>query len=296
MADTRRVALATCAELPQLDPTERLVLEPLEQRGVTAVPAVWDDPAVDWDSFDLTVIRSTWDYTRRREAFVSWAACVPRLANPADVIAWNTDKRYLADLAAAGVPVVPTSWIVPGERWTLPDSGEWVLKPSVSAGSVATGRYDMTDPEHRQLAAQHIDRLHTAGKVVMLQPYLSAVDTAGETALLYFNGEFSHAIRKGPMLTGPDRGTGPHDALYVPEEIQPRQASAEERELAEKILTVVPGGVARLLYARVDLIPGPDGQPTLIELELVEPSLFLNYDPGAPERFAAAIVAALDAR
>ncbi|NES16675.1 MULTISPECIES: RimK family alpha-L-glutamate ligase [Micromonospora] len=291
-----RVALVTCSALPDLDPDDRLVSGPLAARGITAEPARWDDPAVDWSRYDLVVLRSPWDYALRRDEFVAWARTVPRLVNPADVVAWNTDKRYLAELSAAGVPTVPTTWVAPGESWTPPaDSGEIVLKPAVSAGSQDTGRYDLADPEHRELAVAHVRRLSTAGRVTMVQPYLSAVDTAGETALLFLAGPdglaFSHAIRKGPMLTGPDLGVA---ELYKEERIDARAATPEQLDTAAKTLAVVPGGTDRLLYARVDLIPGRDGAPVLVELELTEPSLFIGYADGAPERLAAAIASHLN--
>ncbi|MFD6612989.1 RimK family alpha-L-glutamate ligase [Micromonospora chalcea] len=292
-----RVAFVTCAELPDLDPDDRLALGPLAARGVTAEIAVWDDPAVDWAGYDLVVLRSPWDYARRRDEFVAWARTVPALANPADVVAWNTDKRYLSELSAAGLPTVETVWVEPGQAWTPPAGGEHVIKPAVSAGSQDTGRYDLTDPEHRALAVAHVRRLSDAGRLTMVQPYLEAVDTAGETALLFLAGPgglvFSHAIRKGPMLTGPDRGEA---ALYKEERIDARAATAEQRAVAEKVLAAVPGGADRLLYARVDLIPGPDGAPVLVELELTEPSLFVGYADGAPDRLAGAVLAHLARR
>ncbi|MGC5318812.1 ATP-grasp domain-containing protein [Micromonospora arida] len=286
-----RVALVTCSDLADLDPDDRLVLTPLAAQGVAVQSVVWDDPDVDWSSYDLVVLRSPWDYALRRDEFVSWAATVPTLVNPADVVRWNTDKRYLAELSAAGVPTVPTSWIEPGESWQLPaQTGEYVLKPAVSAGSQDTGRYDLADPEHRDLAAAHVRRLSEAGRVTMVQPYLRAVDTEGETALLFLAGPeglaFSHAIRKGPMLSGPDLGP---DGLYKAEEITARTARPEQLAVAEQTLATVPGGTRQLLYARVDLIPGPDGEPVLVELELTEPSLFLGYADGAPDRLATAI-------
>ena len=286
-----RVALVTCTELSGLEADDRLVVDPLAARGIAAEPAVWDDPAVDWAGYDLVVLRSPWDYMPRREEFVDWAARVPRLVNPADVVRWNTDKRYLDELSTAGVPTVPTGWVLPGAPWQPPaDEGEYVVKPSVSAGSQDSGRYDLADPEHRELAVAHVRRLGAAGRIAMIQPYLSAVDTAGETALLYFAGPqglvFSHAIRKGPMLAGPDLGT---EGLYKPEEIRPRTATDDQLAVAERTLAVVPGGSRRLLYARVDLIPGPDGAPVLVELELTEPSLFLGHAEGAPDRLAEAI-------
>jgi hypothetical protein len=287
-AVTARVSLVTCAELPDLDPDDQLVLEPLAALGVAVDAAIWDDAGVDWASYDLVVLRSTWDYAGRRDEFVSWASRVPRLANPADVVAWSTDKRYLGELASAGVPVVPTRWVGPADVWTLPVEGEWVIKPAVGAGSRDTGRYDATNASHRELAVSHVARLQAASRLVMVQPYLRAVDSYGETALLFVGGEYSHAIRKGPMLQGPDVGV---EGLYKQEEITSREPSATELAIAEKALAAVPGGSHRLLYARADLIPGVDGEPLLVELELAEPSLFMATAGGAARRLARAILA-----
>ncbi|GAA3764466.1 hypothetical protein GCM10022225_58070 [Plantactinospora mayteni] len=290
-----RVALITCADLPELDPDDRLVLEPLAERGIRVEAAVWDDPDVDWAGYALAVLRSAWDYPSRRAEFVAWADTVPRLANAADLVRWNTDKRYLRELAEAGLPTVPTSWLGPDADWTLPaEPGEYVVKPVVGAGSVDTGRYDLADEENRELAAGHVKRLHAAGRWVMVQPYLTAVDTAGETSLLFVAGpdglRFSHAVRKGPMLVGPDYGV---DGLFRPERITPRTPAEPELAVAERVLAALPGGPGRPLYARVDLIPGPDGAPMLVELELTEPSLFLAHEPGAADRLADAIAARL---
>jgi hypothetical protein len=184
------VALVTCGELPHLDPDDQLLTGPLAEVGVSAVPAVWDDPTVDWTGFQLAVVRSAWDYARRRDEFVAWAERVPQVLNPAHVIRWNTDKRYLGELARAGAPVVPTEWYAPGEPWAAPATGDWVIKPAVSAGSLDTGRYDLASPTHRELAVEHVARLHAAGRVAMVQPFLPAVDDYGETSLLYFDGRY----------------------------------------------------------------------------------------------------------
>lgn len=280
-----RIALATCAALPDLDPDEQLLLEPLRALGVDAQPAVWDDPANDWAAFDLVVIRSTWDYTERREAFVAWAKSAPRLANPADIVEWNTDKHYLADLAA-GVPIVPTTWLS-AQPVILPASGMHVLKPAVGAGSVDAARYSMHDEHEARQAHKHVERLLAAGQTVMVQPYLDLIEERGETALIYLGGVFSHAVTKGAMLAA-DRALV--EGLYKEETITPRIPSAAELEIGRAALAAVPGGGDRLLYARVDLVPGRDGAPLLIELELTEPSLFLGQAPGSAERFARHLV------
>jgi glutathione synthase/RimK-type ligase-like ATP-grasp enzyme len=288
---TSRVALVTCAGLPDLDPDDRLLLEPLRAAGVAVDGVVWDDPTTDWSAYDLAVLRSTWDYAPRRAEFLDWAGSVPALANPADVVAWNTDKRYLRDLAGTGVPVVETAFVEPerAASWAV-WGGEVVVKPAVGAGSLDTGRYRADDADERALLDAHVGRLVDAGRTVMIQPYLGAVDTAGETALLFVAGPgglaYSHAARKGPMLTGPAAAV---EGLYKEEEITAREPSDAERAVAERALAAVPGGTDRLLYARVDLIPDDDGHPVLLELELTEPSMFLGYATGAAERFAAAI-------
>jgi len=280
-----RVALATCRELPELDEDYPPLRTALASRGIEAVPKVWDDPADTWPSSELTVIRATWDYATRREAFLAWAAAVPWLANPLDVVTWNTDKTYLQDLEAAGLPVVPTRWLSPGDEPILAASGEYVVKPVVGAGAKDTARYG---PGDEPAAIEHVRRLLAEQRRVMVQPYLSGVDEVGETALIYVGGAYSHAVRKGPLLHGPDAHV---PGLFREEQMEPRTPSAAERELADRVLAAVPGGAARLLYARVDLLPGPDGTPVLLELELTEPSLFLVHAPGAADRFADAIVA-----
>ena len=267
--------------MPDLDPDDRLLAAALTARGVAVEPAVWDAP-VDWAAYDLAVLRSTWDYPPRRDEFVAWARAVPRLANPADVVAWNTDKRYLKTLAEAGVPVVPTQWISAVDGWEPPAADDIVIKPAVGAGSVDSGRYS---PQDRELATAHVGRLVSAGRLVMVQPYLAAVDTYGETAMLFLAGRFSHAVRKGPLLTGPDFGV---DGLYREEDISPRRPSAAERAAAEQALAALP--FDDLLYARVDVVPGPDGAPLVIEVELTEPSLFFGTAEGAADRLAAEIL------
>ncbi|MDQ1656938.1 MAG: hypothetical protein QOD41_2021 [Cryptosporangiaceae bacterium] len=274
------VVLATCADLPGMDTDNALALPALAAAGVDARVARWDDPAEDWSGCDLVVIRSTWDYTTRVGEYLRWAESVPRLANPAKVLRWNTDKRYLRDLEAAGVPVVPTTWIEPGGAPVLPGSGEYVIKPAVSIGALDTGRYRAgadDDP-----ARAHLGRLLGAGRTVMIQPYLGAVDTAGETSLLYLGGTFSHGARKAALLDGPDQG----EREYRDQVITAREPSAAEHAVAGAALAQVGGD---LLYARVDLVPGPDGEPLLLELELTEPSLFFGMDPGSPARFAEAV-------
>jgi glutathione synthase/RimK-type ligase-like ATP-grasp enzyme len=270
------VALATCSALPDGSPDVQDLLAALNDLGLKAELVIWDDPDLDWDAYELVVVRSTWDYTSRREEFLTWADRVPRLLNAPDVLRWNTDKRYLRELDEAGLPVVPTLW----DPADIPaDWPDYVIKPAVSAGSRDTARWGTGD---EAAARAHLARLRAEGRTTMVQPYMSAIDTEGETALLFFDREFSHAARKAPIL---EAGTGVVDGPRGGQTV-PAEATPEQIDVARRILGAVPGD---LLYARVDLVPGPDGGPVLIELELTEPNLFLGHDPGAAERFARAI-------
>ena len=281
-----RVALATCATLPSGEEVEgELLLDACHAAGLDADYRDWADVDTDWSVFDLVVIRSTWDYVPRRAEFEAWTASVPRLANPPAVVSWNATKTYLAILAEAGVPVVDTHFVEPGEHPQFPQGTEFVVKPAEGAGSMGAGRFAAADDEARR----HVEALHQAGRTVMVQPYIADVDTAGETALIYIDGVYSHAIRKGPML--PESQVHPLDAeddeLFVTEEITARTPSVAEHDLARAALAAVPGNDG-LLYARVDLLPTPDG-PLVGEIELIEPSLFLAFAPGSAERLASAI-------
>jgi len=284
-----RIALATAREARGLDPDEPLLLAALAAAGIAAEPAVWDDPAVEWGAFDLVLVRSTWDYPPRREAFLRWAEAVAEatlLVNDPALLRWTTDKRYMEDLTAAGVPVVPTRWIAPGEAIDLPDRGEYVLKPSVGAGSKDAIR--LSGGADAARAEAHARALLAAGREVVVQPYQPSVDEAGETAVVFIEGAFSHAVRKGPILVA---GAGPVEGLFAPEDIAPLTPSAAELAVAERAIAAVPGPPS--LYGRVDLVAGRRGEPRVLELELAEPSLFLEHAPGAPERMAAAVRRAL---
>jgi glutathione synthase/RimK-type ligase-like ATP-grasp enzyme len=275
------VALATCAEQPEGDEDAPALRAALAALGVRAVPAVWDDPGVDWGAFALVVVRSTFDYVERREAFLAWADRVPRLWNPAPVLRWNTDKAYLADLAAAGVPTVPSVLVGPGDPLPTWPSGEWVVKPAVGVGARGAARFG---PGDEAAAAERLARLTAAGGRAVVQPFLAGVDQGGETDVIVVDGAVSHAVTKGPVLARDDPDP---DGPYRPPAISPRTPTAEERALALAALAAVPG--PDLLYARVDLLPGPDG-PLVSEVEVTEPFLFLAEGEGTAERLAAAVV------
>ena len=246
----------------------------------------WDDPAVDWAAFDLALIRSTWDYPGRAAEFLGWvdrAAAATRLVNPGPLVRWNAVKTYLADLGERGVPVVPTTFVAPGQAPVLP-AAEFVVKPVVGAGALHAARYG---PQEHERAGAHIGRLHADGATVMVQPYQAAVDTVGETALVFVAGRFRHAVRKSAVLApgegyDAERESHPNLRTSVP--------SAQELAVADAALAAL-GGVTPL-YARVDLVPGADGAPLLMELELIEPDLFLWADPATVDALVEAAVAA----
>ncbi|MFD5636391.1 RimK family alpha-L-glutamate ligase [Streptomyces sp. NPDC127077] len=275
-----RIALVTYdpGEEPGADRDLPVLRGALEDAGAVAEIVHWDDPSIDWAGFDLALIRSTWDYSRRVAEFVGWAercAGLTRLMNPAAVVRWNTDKRYLGDLADAGVPVVPTRYLAPGDPLDLPGGHEFVVKPTAGAGARYAARYT---PKERETALAQLARMHAEGLTAMVQPYVTGIDVRGERALQFFGGRLLHASRKGAVL---EPGT-PYDADKTPHpRLEVWEPTAAELAVAEKALATVPGGADRVLYARVDLVDGEDGEPRLMELELVEPNLFLWLHPGS---------------
>jgi len=297
-----RIALVTAIAAHALDDDLAPLRRALHAAGVQADILAWDDATVGWSRYDAAVLRSPWDYTMRYAEFMAWCEGVSartRLLNPIEVVRWNTDKRYLAQLESIGIPIVPTEFAVPGD-----DAGrivaeclaahagaaEIVVKPTIGAGSRDARRHAR---EAVEAMSAHVARLLGAGRSVLLQPYLASVDTAGETALMYFDGRFSHAIRKGPLLA-PD--ADPTRALFATEHIQAREPAPDERGLADRVIASLPSLVDTdypLAYARVDLIRAADGSPCVLELELAEPSVFVDHGEGAAERFAAVLKARL---
>lgn len=293
-ATAPRIALVTTQDLTVMDADEKALTAELPEAEVVA----WEDPDANWGAYDLVVLRSPWNYIDRLDEFLAWAARVAaatQLVNPLHIIEWNTDKRYLADLAGRGIPIVPTEFVEPGEAASgeavgatglegpVSLDGAIVVKPSVGNGSNGA-KLLRDDPAG---AAAHITELHAQGRTAMIQPYIDGVDELGETALIYVGGEFSHAARKAAILS---RDMSWSTGIYADEKVVPTTASGAERELADAVVAELPG----LAYARVDLLPGPGG-PVVLELELTEPSLFLALDPGAPARAAAAFRALLPA-
>jgi glutathione synthase/RimK-type ligase-like ATP-grasp enzyme len=271
--------------MPKPDPETHLLVAALAELDIDAVVTPWDAD-LDWAGFPLVLVRSPWDYFERLNEFLGWArrvAALTRLVNPCPVIEWNAHKRYLGELAAQGLPVVPTLWLDQGStdsaaRLAAAPWQQLVIKPAVSIGAINTLRGDRDDPASRQ----HIDALLPSGDV-MVQPYLPDIASAGEVSLVFFSGTFSHAIRKVPR-PGDYRVQDMYGGT-----VHPHTPSAAEIELATNALRLTP---APTTYARVDLVRH-EGRQLIMELELIEPELFLPAAPDAARRFAAALHAQL---
>ncbi|WP_330267175.1 hypothetical protein [Streptomyces griseorubiginosus] len=285
-----RVALVTYDPRPEphKDADLPVLVAALREAGADAEAVCWDDDAVDWAGYDLAVIRSTWDYSWRAAEFTAWAErCgkATRLANPAEVVRWNTDKRYLGELDRAGVPVVPTGYLAPGDPVVLPTDHEYVVKPTSGAGARYAARYT---PERHEDAVRQLERMHAEGLTAMVQPYMRGIDAGGERALQFFGGRLLHASRKRAVLA-PDTAFDADKVAHPG--LEPWAPTPAEVVVAEQALAAVPGA-PELLYARVDLVDGEDGLPRVMELELVEPNLFLFLHPGSVPRVVEAVLAA----
>jgi glutathione synthase/RimK-type ligase-like ATP-grasp enzyme len=280
------ILLATSAALPGLAPDDRRLLRALRALGVSVEPVVWEDPHVAWKDATLCVIRSTWDYAYRRAEFLAWArrtAGVIPLWNPEPVVAWNTHKQYLVDLAARGVPTVPTRVLHAGTPVSLDDMARktgWdtlILKAAVAQ----TGRYlRRIEPNDREAGQRHLDKL-LPHEDMLMQPFIRGVLSEGETSLVYMDGAFSHAVRKR-AAAGDFRV---HDDFEG--SIEPVEPTDAQCTVAEAALSAADHP---LLYGRVDLVPAPAG-PVVMELELVEPDLYFGSAPGSADRMARAIAA-----
>jgi glutathione synthase/RimK-type ligase-like ATP-grasp enzyme len=280
----------TCREALGIDYDMPLLLEAVRATGVAVDEVCWDDESIDWSTYNHIVIRSTWDYHRRYDEFMHWVrtvSAVSTISNSVDVITWNTDKHYLAEVAEMGLPVVPTVFIEPDQDdWLnsareLLAKGDVVVKPAISAGSNDTERHSNINA-----AQTHIAELLSAQRSVMLQPYMADVDVESETGLVFIDGKFSHAFAKGPLLAQAKNMSG---GLYAEEEIGVRQPTAEQLLIGERAVKWLTSRFGNLLYARVDLLPTAQG-PVIIEIELTEPSLYLLLHPQAATELAHALL------
>lgn len=284
------IALLTGRTMPREVPENGLLVAELTRLGVTVEIHPWDEP-LDWSGFGLAVVRTTWDYWARSEEFAAWAERTARLTtlrNPVEVLLWNSHKGYLVELAAAGVPVVPTRLVPRGasdaERGRVLlafGDDEVVLKPAVSAGARGALRSLAAD----RASAAHLAELTGVGDA-LVQPFAESVLARGETSLVFFDGVFSHAVRKIPAA-------GEYRIhLHHGGSVQHYTPDAAELAVATAALAAAPAATS---YARVDLVQLPGG-PAVMELELIEPELFLPTAPAAAGRYARVLADLLDAR
>jgi hypothetical protein len=278
-----RIALASCTDLPGWEVDDKPLIEALESRGVNIARPAWTDD-IDWNQFDITVIRTTWDYHSRIEQFLTWIDSVPRLYNNAKIVRWNTHKSYLKELESQGVLIAPTIWI-PAETQTnvceaVDELGTMrgFIKPLVGATASDTLRFDHTQYHEAQQFLN--ERLHLD---MMIQPYIESVETEGELSAIFIGNQCTHGVQKIPVVgdyrVQDDFGASDHPYSFTPEEIANMQ----------NVLRYVPDS-HDLLYARFDYLRGADGELLLNELELVEPSLFFRHCQESANLFADAII------
>jgi hypothetical protein len=278
------IAVATCKELPEPDPDQALLASALERAGARATLLAWDDPDARWSEHDAAILRSTWNYYESVDRFLGWAeetARATRLFNPASVVRQNVHKAYLRELDARGVDVAPTEHVARGESRDVAELarargwGAIVIKPAVSAGSFRTARFDAAA---RAEAQAFLDAL-VADRDAMVQRWLPSVETYGERSLVWIDGEVTHAVRKSPRFAG--------GVEQVSGEVP---VAPDERALAERAVAPF---AKDLLYARVDMVRDEDGVLRVMELEMIEPSLFFGQcarGNDALDRFVAAVV------
>jgi glutathione synthase/RimK-type ligase-like ATP-grasp enzyme len=268
-----KLRIATCQSLPEVDVDAAPLADALVAAGIEFELLAWDDPAADWDAPVPTLIRSTWNYALDVGRFLAWvdrARTAAPLWNPPTIVHTNVHKRYLLDLQARGVPIVPTVLARPGELAAIPYS-RFVIKPEVGAGSLDTRVFEPGDPEARA----HLERILSRGNA-LIQPYMHSVEDYGERSMIWIDGALTHSIRKSPRFAGDDeRIDGPFPI------------SDAEREVAEAALAPF---AKDILYGRVDLARDDAGNPLVMELELVEPSLFFAWHPPALDRFVRRLV------
>lgn len=296
-----RIALATCEPRQPMWQDDLAAAEVLESAGLEVEFVAWDDPDADWASFARVLVRSTWDYATRPSEFLDWADSVGagRLRNGPEMIRWNCDKRYLAELDGAGFPVPPTLLVAPGGR--IPDlDGEFVIKPLVGAGARDTGRFG---PEAAPAAFELLNRLAERDEVAMVQPFIGQIESDGETSIVVIGGKVAWAVNKGPFLAADSVVADDPEGVAAAERdeqlVRLVEPSPGEAELAHRTVGWLSSRFgATPLFARIDMVGTTPGGPVLIEVELIEPSLYLGWAadldfPGA-EVFAAAVIADLD--
>lgn len=283
--------IASCLKLPEPDPDAEPLMAALEAAGIPAALLGWDDPQVDWDAPVPTVIRATWNYALAPAAFDAWLSRVHAAAplwNPIEVVRGNVHKRYLLELPRRGVAAVPTRILAPGERTSLAEHADGfgcerlVVKPAIGAGSIDTEQFVRGQEEGFAALVAKIG----ARADVLVQPFVDSVRDYGERSMVWIDGELSHAIRKTPRFSGDDERVD-----------GPLPIADDEAALARAALApVIERFGEELLYARVDMARDEVGKPMVMEIELIEPSLFFAKRPGSADRFVAGVKRRLAAR
>ncbi len=281
----KRIAFATCAQFPELAPGDQLAVQALAALDVEAVAAVWDEEGLDWSGFDAVLLRSTWDYFLKPRDFSAWIDLLVEqnipLWNPPEILRWNMDKLYLSDLEEMGFPVTPSVWLPRGAKIKLSellaDKGweEAVIKPAVSAGAHRTVRVSRAAVDGAQ--AQIDEMLLESGALV--QPFMAEIQSEGEWSLMFLGKQYSHAVIKRPNAG---------DFRVQMQFGGSTEAIAPSPALIEQAQAIIDQVGDPLPYARVDGVE-QGGQLILMELELIEPYLFLEEAKGAAERFAAVV-------
>jgi hypothetical protein len=282
------IALATCSNLPAHEHDDETLHQCILERGMKLSQPAWNDPEVDWSSFDVVVIRTTWDYTAHLDDFIAWSKHVTTqtlLFNPSEAVVWNSDKRYLRELEAGGVPIVPTTWIEQGSRFdleawasTLGSHKRGFFKPVVGANAQGTHRFSLEDSDELRRAQKSLDEALTRGGL-MLQPYRHSVEREGEVSLVCFGGQISHAVRKIPVADDyrvqDDWGAHDEPLDWATRHPTLGPLAMQSIKVAEAIIG------QELVYARADFLSDDAGRFELNELELIEPSLFFRHGDDA---------------
>ena len=280
------VAVVTCVEIPEPDPDLVPLLEALDAAGLDADELAWDSPVADPSVFDLCVLRTCWNYHRDPVRFLRWldsAARVTMVLNDVALVRWNVHKRYLAALADRGIATVPTAYVAENETTSLraiASEHGWtdvVVKPAISAASFRTKRFHGESLREGESFLTEVVRHGDA----MIQPYVASVEGVGERSIVWIDGAITHAIRKTPRFSDDEEDVSDALPVHITEE---RLA----RATLEVIGSLVPG---EMLYARVDIVRDDGGRPMVAEVELIEPSLFLEQCEEAKQRLVEGIVA-----
>jgi glutathione synthase/RimK-type ligase-like ATP-grasp enzyme len=284
------IALATTKLARGLDHDLEMLTGALDEIGEPWSIVDWDDTTIDWSAFSIVVLRSTWDYYKRLDEFTAWLEAtsqVTRVYNSKEIVRWNIDKQYLADLIAANIPVMETTFInTPNDIDEARLQNDIIVKPSISAGSNNTARHR----NNPAAAREHIHSILASGTSVLVQPYQSSIDENGETSLVYLDGKYSHAFRKGAIFATTEQT---HNGMFINEVITANNASQAELVLGDRVLALLAQRFTDSpLYARIDMVTNANGVPEIMEIELTEPSLYLHLDAEASIRAAKVLASA----